>query len=179
MAKVSTTRVKTEALEIKVPQSREEAVEMLAELGRRQRERDRIQADMNDKLSEIRTAFEEKARPHNEKILELMQGVHTWAEANRGDLTQGGKVKTANLSSGDIGWRFSNPKIRIKGMDVVISTLKSLRLKRFIRVKEEVNKEAMLDEKELALKVPGVSIEQKELFWAKPFETELEEVTAG
>ena len=49
-------------------------------------------------------------------------------------------------------------------------------LKRFIRTKEEINKEAILDEPEVVASVKGISITQKEDFVIVPFETELESV---
>ena len=51
-------------------------------------------------------------------------------------------------------------------------------MKRFIRVKEEINKEAMLKEPELAETVRGVSITQREEFIVKPTEIEIEIVSS-
>jgi phage host-nuclease inhibitor protein Gam len=45
-----------------------------------------------------------------------------------------------------------------------------------VRVKEEINKEAILAEPDLAAKIPGISITQGEDFVIVPFETELEEI---
>lgn len=171
-------RVKTKAIAAPVPQSREEATEALAEIGRRQRERERIQASMNDDIAEIKTKYEEEARPHNEQIAGLTEGLHAWCEAHRAELTNGGKVKSANMASGDVGWRITPPKVRVTGKAAVIELLKALKLKRFIRLKEDVNKEAMLAEPDKASAVKGVNIVQTEEFWLRPFETELEEVTS-
>jgi phage host-nuclease inhibitor protein Gam len=51
-----------------------------------------------------------------------------------------------------------------------------MRLERFIRLKPEVNKEAILNEPEAVRDVPGLSIKQDESFSIEPFETALEEV---
>ena len=64
----------------------------------------------------------------------------------------------------------------IRAVDNVLETLKRLGLSRFIRVKEEPNKEAMLAEPEAVAGLAGVKIEQGEDFVIVPFETELEEV---
>ena len=48
------------------------------------------------------------------------------------------------------------------------------RLKQFIRVKQEVDKEAMLKEPDVAKSVKGVTIGQHEEFMVKPAELELE-----
>jgi phage host-nuclease inhibitor protein Gam len=50
------------------------------------------------------------------------------------------------------------PSVRLRDMKRVLEALVQLGLARFIRVKQEVDKEAMLREPELAAQVPGVSI---------------------
>lgn len=167
-------RIKTKAL--LVPQSRDEAAEYVAEIGRLQRERQKIQADMNDEMAVIKQKFEAKALPLGENIQQLSQGVQAWCEANRDLLTQGGKVKFAQLSSGEVKWRMRPCKVNLKGIDTIIESCKKLGLARFIRVKEEVDKEAMLREPDVATSVQGVSITQGEDFVITPFETDLEEV---
>jgi len=170
------TKIKTAAAAVPVPQNREEATEYIAEIGRLQRERERIQAAMNDEIAAIKQRYEEQARPMGDRIRQLTEGVHTWCEANRAELTHGGKVKTANLSSGEVRWRVRPPRVNLRNIPGVIDALKSLKLTRFIRVKEEVNKEAILAEPEAVEHIKGISITQGEDFVIVPFETELEEV---
>lgn len=171
------TRIKTEAARVAIPQSRDETVECIAAIGRLQRERSRIEAAMNDELAAIRQQFEERAKPLADDIRALSEGVHTWCEANRADLTGGGKVKFARLASGEVKWRMRPPKVSLRGIDNIIEACKRLGLSRFVRVKEEINKDAMLAEPEVAQSLTGVSISQGEDFVVIPFETELEEVT--
>lgn len=173
---MSKARIKTAAAAFPVPQSREQVVEAIAEIGRRQRERDRIQAEMNDRLADIRQAYEEEAKPHADAIRGLSDGVHLWCEANRDELTRGGKTKTANLASGEVKWRMRPPRVSLRGLDNIIDACRKLGLARFLREKTEVNKDAMLAEPELAKTLTGVSIAQGEDFVIVPFETELEEV---
>lgn len=172
----SAKKIKQEAAAFPVPQSRDAVVEAIAEIGRRQRERDRIQAAMNDRLADVRQFFEEEALPHAQAIHEIAQGVQTWCEANRDELTQGGKVKHAALASGEVKWRMRPKSVSIRGLEKVLEALKSFKLERFIRTKEEVNKEAILDEPEAVENVKGITISQLEDFVIVPFETELEEV---
>ena len=169
-------RIKSEAAEFPVPQSKDQAVEAIAEIGRRQRERERIQAAMNDELSEIKRKYEEEALPHGAAISGLSAGVQTWCEANRDDLTGHGKVKFAELASGKVSWRTRPPKVSISSMEKVLAALRDMKLDRFIRTKQEVNKEAILAEPEAARHVKGITIKQGEDFVIVPFETELEEV---
>jgi len=176
MKKVANKRIKQEAAKYPVPQSREETVEAIAEIGRRQRERERLQADMNDEIAEIKRRFEEQATPHNDAIAALTRGVHVWCEAHRDELTQGGKVKSAHLASGEVRWRMRPPKVVLRAVESVLESFKALGLTRFIRTKEEVNKEAVLAEIEAVQHIKGISVTQGEDFVIIPFETELEEI---
>jgi phage host-nuclease inhibitor protein Gam len=175
MAKMNSVRIKQPASAWPVPQTREAAIEAIAEIGRRQRERDRIQAAMNDELAGIKQRYEEQAAPHNDAIAQLSRGVRTWCEANRDALT-GGKSKSASLPSGDVKWRMRPPKVVLRAVDSVIEALKQLGLGRFVRVREEVNKEAILADPEAVAHVRGITITQGEDFVIVPYETELEEV---
>ncbi|MBI2278173.1 MAG: host-nuclease inhibitor Gam family protein [Dechloromonas sp.] len=170
-------RIKSAAVSVVVPQNREMAAQSIAMVGTLNRELARIQAAMNDEMASVKAAYEEQAEPLNLRIKALTEGVQTWAEANRDSLTQGGKVKTAALTTGEILWRLRPPSVRITGADAVLDALRRLGLKRFIREKEEVNKEAILNEPEAVAHVPGISISQGEDFVVVPFEAELAEVS--
>jgi phage host-nuclease inhibitor protein Gam len=69
------------------------------------------------------------------------------------------------------------PSVKLRDVEAILKSLKSLRLERFIRTKEEVDKEAMLKEADVAKTVKGVSISQHEEFIAKPAELEVEIAT--
>lgn len=59
----------------------------------------------------------------------------------------------------------------VRGADQVIEQLRSFGLDRFIRIKEEVNKEAVLAEPDSVIVVKGITIAQSEDFVVEPFET--------
>lgn len=168
-----TNRVKTIA-QVFACQTRDQADEAIAEIGRRQRERDRIAAAMNDELAVIKKKFEEQAAPHVERVQYLTDGVQIWCEANRAALTQGGKVKTAALPSGEVRWRTTPPSVSLKAVDKVIEALRAMKLTRFLREKVEVDKEAILAEPEAVEHIKGITISQKEEFVIVPFEAELQ-----
>ncbi|MCE5335236.1 MAG: host-nuclease inhibitor Gam family protein [Desulfobacteraceae bacterium] len=170
-------KVKQEASEW-VPQTREQVTAAIAEIGEHQRERDRIQADMNDELAAVKERHEKQAEPHNEAIVALSRGVRTWCEANRESLTGGGKTKTASLPSGEVKWRMRPPKVVVRAVDSVLQALKQLGFSRFVRTKEEINKEAILLEPAAVAGIKGISVTQGEDFIIMPFETKLEEVAA-
>ena len=106
---------------------------------------------------------------------ELQSGIQTWCEAHRDELTGNGKVKFANLTTGEVQWRNRPPSVSIRGADNVIELLRRLGLERFIRVKEEINKDAILNEKEAVKNIPGISIKSDiEDFSIIPFEQDVQ-----
>lgn len=176
MSRFAAARIKQDAVAFPVPQTKEEAIEAIAEIGRRQRERTRIETAMNDDLAKVREAWERQAAPHLDAIKALSGGVHLWCEAHRDGLTNGNKVKFARLASGEVKWRLRPPSVTVRAVDNVIAYLKQAGLDRFLRVKEEVNKEAILTEPEAVEHIKGITISQKEDFVIIPFETALEEI---
>lgn len=171
------TKIKNQAA-ARVPQNRAEVVEAIAEIGRRQRERTRIETEMNDELAKIRQKYEEQALPHTEAIKDLVEGAQTWCEANRAELLgPDEKTKTVNLASGEVRWRITPPKVVCRSIEAAIEKLEELRLKDFIRIKKELNKEMILSDPEAVKPVSKlIKIVQTEEFVIVPFETQLEEL---
>jgi len=156
----------------KIPKSEEEASESIGEIGKHQRELTQIETDLNDRIEKIKARAEEYISSHQEAIEELVAGIFIFAERHRDKLTEEGKKKTVHFSTGDILWRMMPLAVSVgsKNVKKVIELCKSSGLKRFIRVKEELDKEAMLREREIAEKIWGVNIGQKEQFVIKPAE---------
>ncbi|EOV0745471.1 TPA: host-nuclease inhibitor protein Gam, partial [Escherichia coli] len=128
---------------------------------------------MNDAIAEITEKFAARIAPIKTDIETLSKGVQGWCEANRDELTNGGKVKTANLVTGDVSWRVRPPSVSIRGMDAVMETLERLGLQRFIRTKQEINKEAILLEPKAVAGVAGITVKSGiEDFSIIPFEQE-------
>ena len=175
MSKKTSTRIKTEAAGV-VFQNKEEVNEAIAQIGAAQRERDRIQTAMNDELAAVRARYEEQAAEHAAVIKDFGKGVQIWAEANREALTTNGKSKTVKLAAGEFSWRMRPPSVRITGEGIVVAALKKLGLDRFIRTKEEIDKNAILADPDAVANVKGIALRQGEDFVIKPFATEIEEV---
>lgn len=160
---------------IAVPQSREEAETWVRQIGEFRRQVVRIETAMNDEIARIKAEHEEKARPYREDVEALLAGLQAWAVAHRDELTGGGKRQSAELATGVLSWRLLPARVTIRKAETVIETLKKLGLTRFLRVREEINKEAMLDDQEAARLVPGVTIGSAgENFSVEPFEADLE-----
>ncbi|XP_040582904.1 mu-like prophage FluMu host-nuclease inhibitor protein gam [Lepeophtheirus salmonis] len=129
---------------------------------------------MNDAIADITDKHKPTLNDLQARAKELQIGIQAWCEAHRDDLTN--KSKTANLITGEISWRQRPPSISLRGIDTILENLRSLGLARFIRTKDEINKDAMLNEADVAASVAGVTIKTGvEDFIIKPFEANIEE----
>lgn len=160
----------------RVAQNKEEAIAHIKLIGDHQRQRQRIKAEMDDQINAIQERYAAQLKPLDDEIKSLSAGVHTWAEANRDELTHSGKTKTANLITGELRWRVTPPSCKLVRVKEAIEELKQKMLNRFIRTKEEVNKEAILSDPSAVTGCAWITIEQTEEFVIVPYETELEEV---
>lgn len=151
------TRLKSQA-QIYVPQSRDDAAADIRKIGDLQRKVSRVATDMNDAIAEITAQFQPHLDAVGEQIKTLQDGVQGYCEAHRQELTNDGKVKTANLITGEVQWRQRPPSVRLSKSEVVLETLARLGLSRFIRTKEEVNKDAILDEPDAVRGVAGITV---------------------
>jgi phage host-nuclease inhibitor protein Gam len=169
----SKKRIKATAFPV-VPATREQAEKLLGDIGALQRQVIKIEADMNDWLADLKAKYEKQAQPLNEEIETYFQGLHIWAEANRAVLLKG-KSKTARLATGELLWRTTPPSVSLpKDQHAVIQALLRADLGHLVRTKEEVNREAVLDDPEAVKGIAGIKIRQREEFVAKPFETQIE-----
>ncbi|EHN7837970.1 host-nuclease inhibitor Gam family protein [Salmonella enterica] len=156
------------------PQSREQVSVDIKKIGDIQRELTRIETDANDQIAVIMNQNTPKIEALRAELDVLQKGVQTWCEANRSSITKGGS-KTANLITGEVAWRKKPDSVNLKGVEIVIETLKKLKLDRFIRRKEEVNKDAILADREAVKGITGISIASgKETLSITPFEQEIE-----
>lgn len=162
---------------VPVPVSLDEASEFIRTIGDRKRQVEEIERKLNTKLDELKTQAAAQIQPLNDEIEEQIDGLFAFAETNRAALTNDGKTKTVKLNTGTISWRITPPKVLISNSDKVLKVLKTLGLSRFIRTAEEPNKQAMLEEAEIAKTVKGVRIDQHEEFIIKPDQWEAEIVS--
>lgn len=159
-----------------VPQNREQVAEAISVIGAARRKLAKIEADMNEQIAHTKEHYEKLAEPHNKIIKQQQLGVQTWCEANRDALTDGGKVKFAAFTSGEVKWRLNPKSVAVKGAKAVLELLKKSGLTRFIRTKEEIDKEAILAEPDAVASIKGIAFVQEEEFVIEPFETKLQEV---
>lgn len=154
-------------------QSKEMAIDAISELGYTQRELVRIETLINDQLAGITAAHKDEIDILKARITRLVGGIQTWCDAHRAELLASGG-KEANLVTGLVRWRQRPPSVSIRGADKVLETLRSMGLFRFIRTKEEPNKDAMLADPHAVSDISGITIVTGvEDFVVEPFEVEV------
>lgn len=167
------TRLKA-AAQVYVPQTKDEVATDIRNIGDTQRNMLREQAEMNDAIANVTARFQPRLEELGWQIKTLQDGVQAYCEGHRNELTNDGKVKTANLITGEVQWRQRPPSVGVRGAEAVIEALKRLGLGKFVRTKEEINKEAILNEPDQVKGVAGITVVTGvEDFVITPFEQEV------
>lgn len=149
----------------------EQVQSAIKEIGDLSREHTRLTTEMNDKIGATSEQYAPQLKSLEKEVESLQKAVQEFCEANRDELTEFGKTKTANFVTGEVQWRQRPPSVAIRGAESVLESLMRLGLDRFIRTKNEINKEALLNEPEVAKGIAGITVKTGvEDFVIKPFE---------
>ena len=170
------TRLKAKTL-ASVPQSKNDCAEYIRNVGDLQREFERRRAEMNDAIAVITQQYQPGMEELSQRIGSIQEGIQAWCEAHRVELCgeHDRNGKTANFVTGTVSWRQRPPSISVRGAETVIETLQRMGLERFVRSKEEINKEAMLNEPDAIRGIAGIKVVTgQEDFIVSPFEAQAE-----
>lgn len=172
-----TRATKTKSVAAPAAQSREEVEHLIERIGIQQRELQRLEADLGDRLAEAKRDAETRALPLKESIAAAQDRISRWCEANRAELTKGGKTKTVEFTTGAVSWRLRPPRVTVRGGEQpVIDWLQKHLGGRFIRTKLELDKEGLRSAPEMVPSIPGVKIGSAgEDFIVEPFAGQLVE----
>lgn len=163
-----------------VPQSREACALALKQYGILKTEAERIEGDTNDKIAALTAEMEINVAPLREKTEALRQAVQAYCDAHRNVLTEEGKKKFFDFTTGRVKWRAGTDVIEIDTAQEVaaIKAIRALKLSTCLQatikfVKPQLKK---LSDETLA-KIPGVSRTTKpETFVIEPFEATADRV---
>ena len=176
MAQSKKLRMKKEAMPA-VIQSYDDVVAGIKRMGDLLRQRTELQDGMNNHIAELQKNTADRVKPIDEEVAVLEAGIAAYCTVHREKLTNGNKVKFADLITGKVYWRNNPHKVVVRGVEAVIALMENnADFSRFIRYKKEINKEAVLNEAALFdnSAVPGLSIVQgKEQFVIEPYNQNL------
>jgi len=177
MTRRKTTKLKAPATP--VPQTREQADQLIGEIGAAQRAIDDITARLEADIAQLKAVAAAAAAPFATRIMSHFVALTAWASANKDALLEG-KRRSVELSQGVIGWRWSNPTVKVaKGKeDDVIKALRERGARRLLRYEVSIDKNAILKEPDRIEGIPHIEVVQVENFFVKPFAVEAEHVAA-
>lgn len=135
---------KAPAATVPVPQSMAQAQSQITQLGNLIRRHALLKAELDGKVAAIVEQYAATLAGLVTEADSAQKGLQIWCEANRDQLTNGGRVKTANLVTGEVSWRQRPPSVTVRKAEEVLARLREMGLTTFVRSTEEVNKEAIL-----------------------------------
>ena len=159
---------------VSVPGSIEETSKKLGRIGVLQRQIGRVNAALDNSVAKLTQRAAERINPRQQEVEELAEGIFIFAQAHRQELTEEEKKKTVVWPTGEISWRWNPSSVNYRDKKATIAALKAAELERFIRIEEEVDKEAILQEKDAVKDIKEITIVHKEMFVIKPAKTEIE-----
>lgn len=153
--------------------SQEEMEQAFADYAKADARQQKIQADMDVKMTQIREKWQDelsKLQEAKDKAFDVMQA---FATENRTELFS--KKKSMETVHGTLGFRMGTPKLKnIKGFTwaSVTNLLKEF-LPAYVRVKEEPDKDKLLADRESEEVFPlfekvGMAVVQEETFFVEP-----------
>lgn len=147
----------TDKIKIRSCQSKAQAQAFIKAIGDNACKIENLTAKMNAEIAKVTAKYAERITPLQEMSDELSEQVKTWCNANKDELLVGDS-KTANLITGEVSWRLGKPSVMGKATPELIDRLERFGLHRFVRVKKELDKTAILKEPLAITDIEGVSI---------------------
>ncbi|MBF0628899.1 MAG: host-nuclease inhibitor Gam family protein [Magnetococcales bacterium] len=143
----------------------QEANTVLGEIAHLKRSIDAIEADMNESIDKIKRSAEAFSAPRRMRLDALTNGLSAFAEFNKESVFA--HRRGVELSFGMMGFRRSS-ELKPQGRGTwaqVLEKIKELGIPEALRVREDVNREALRGWSEERLKLLGVRRVEKDLFW--------------
>jgi len=143
-----------------------EADAALHMIGRIQVERQGLEANLNTKVQDLRENFQDLTQDGVEEEKLLAKALEKFVKANQDDLD--GRSK--KLLWGTVALRTTPPRLVVKNIKNALAKLNELggKWRAYIRVKEELDKDALEELSDAELKQVGLSRSQSEKFYAEP-----------
>lgn len=156
---------------IKIPISANEADGFVREIGRLQKDQQKIEEGWRREKNLLEAAIQTKIASLEKNIERHLVALYVFLKKNWDELTQKGKKKVVKLITESIQIKKTPPAVQIRNQKKVIEALETHNLRQFIKVVKEVKKRAILANPKLIVGIKGLSISRREIFVVKPKET--------
>jgi phage host-nuclease inhibitor protein Gam len=143
----------------------------LLEIGKVESVLAKKEADMNAKIQAVKEKYDNETIEQRTFCDNLKERIEAFCNANKGDFA---KQRTMNLTHGTVGFRNNPPKVVQLNKKFTVKTsielLKKIFGGKYVRAKEEVNKDLILSEyatqvlKDEQLAATGLRIDNDETF---------------
>lgn len=120
------TRIKQPAIE--AAQDKAEVTAFIRKIGDLQREVKRLETEAGDKKAVIEEEYAAKAAPMCAEIMSLTERVAAYCEAHKDELTENGKTKTVDFTTGLIKWRIRQGNGRGRRLGVALREIRLCRV---------------------------------------------------
>lgn len=137
----------------------------MKELGELTVKKERLEGEQTTKINEIKSEYLVKAGGITTRIKDIEKNIERFAEQNKSEFLQ---ARTKKLTFGTISYRMTK-RVVCKYVETAIKALKTLNLDFCVRVKEELDKEALTEvqDKQLLSKA-GISIVSEDKIRIEP-----------
>ena len=159
----------------------DEANQALRELCMILARRQKAEANLNARITELRNKYDQDAAPDNVRDAQLRQQLEEYFTANKDEYFSDAQ-RSLKLTFGIVDFRFHPPAVAVRKTGKwtvarVIEAIKTTfadRVDVWIRTKEELNKDVLVTAPQDELAAVGLEIVRKESFGITPFLEELE-----
>jgi phage host-nuclease inhibitor protein Gam len=147
-----------------VPATLSQADAMMAKLGQTQDAINEIEKELAKKIAELKAKAAKKLAPLMLERSNEINSLFTFASPRKVELTE--EKRSVTLGNGVFGWRWTTPRVEMSGSDEeMIAMLKKTENTAFVRIIEEVDRQALLAERPI---IPGITYEQNDEFFVVP-----------
>ena len=147
-----------------VPQNLTEANVAIRVVGDLQSQMNDLEATLAAQIKKLQVATNKKLGALSQEQNNAVSGLFTFADKYKQTFTV--ESKTIDCADGVFGWRMTPPSVGLAMTErEAIALLKASRKKRFVRIKESLDKEMLLAKRPT---VAGITYDQHEEFFVKP-----------
>lgn len=139
-------------------QNKAELQTAISLLGEVRRDYASNKAQCDSEIAKIQAAYANVLSELESNEKELITQITKYCNEHYDELFSG-KSKTAKLTTGEISRRIKPDCIVVEDLELALLKLKELNLREFIRVKEDLNKNALLDAPEVINEIAGVKLQ--------------------